>query len=270
VDTAMVNKMVIDKPTEGKKVTLQKNDAGWKVSGATNTAYRADAQQVDQAIERLAHLQVKSVATRNPDNYTRYKADSTGTKVLLMNDDKQLAGVIIGAPQFVSRREFNSYVRPINDKSVYAVDGFLGSSFSAEVDQWRDKGVWKLDKGQITGIDFQFPADSSYHIKRVEKNKWISNGDTLKESSVRSILNQFSPLRVQHFVDSLSASNFGEKLYAVQLHMSNGSQKTLRLKPFAGDTTAFEATASGYPYVFTLSKATWKNTVLKARKELLK
>ncbi len=270
VDTAMVNKVIINKPTKGKKVILKKNGADWKVSGATNTAYPADGRQVDQAINQLTHLQVKSVATRNPENYTRYKTDSTGTKVLLMNGDKQLAGLIIGAPQFVSRREFNSYVRPVNDKSVYAVNGFLGSSSSTDVNQWRDKGVWKLDKEQITGVDFQFPADSSYNIKRVKDNKWVSNGDTLKQSSVRSILNQFSPLRAEGFVDSLSASDFGKPLYAIQLHLKNGSQKTLRLKPLEGDSTAFEATASAYPYVFTLNKSTWENTVLKARKGLLK
>jgi hypothetical protein len=48
------------------------------------------------------------------------------------------------------------------------------------------------------------------------------------------------------------------------------NKKTLRLKPFEGDTTAFEATAPGYPYVFTLSKSMWKSSVLKSRKELLK
>jgi hypothetical protein len=266
----MVNRVIVSNPEEGKKVILKKNSAGWKVSGAANTAYPADAQQVDEAIKRLTHLQVKSVATRDPDNYARYKTDSTGTKVLLMNGDTQLAGLIIGAPQFVSRREFNSYVRPINDKSVYAVNGFLGSSFSTDVDQWRDKSVWKLKKKQITGIDFKFPADSSYHIKRTENDKWISNGDTLKQSSVRSILNQFSPLRAQSFVDSLSASAFGNQLYTIQLHLKNGSQRTLRLKPIERDSTAFETAASDYPYIFTLNKSTWKNIVLKARDDLLK
>jgi hypothetical protein len=161
-------------------------------------------------------------------------------------------------------------VRPVGDKTVYAVNGFLGSSFSTKVSSWRDKNVWGLKQKQISGIDFNFPADSSYSIKKVKGGKWISKGDTLKKSAVNNILYKFSPLRANGFVDSLAVPDFGKKLYAIQLHLSNGAVKTLKIKLSEKDSTAFEATASGYPYVFTLNKSTWKNSALKGRKELLK
>ncbi|HYW33771.1 MAG TPA: DUF4340 domain-containing protein, partial [Balneolaceae bacterium] len=181
VDTARVNKMIINSPTKNKKITLQKKSHGWKVSGGgSKTLYPADHRRVSRALGMLTHLDVKAIATRNPKNYTRYKADSTGTKVLLMNGNKQLAGLIIGAPQFVSRRQFNNYVRPIGNKTVYAVNGFLRPAFSTSVNQWRNKKVWKLNRSKISAIDFKFPADSSYTIKKVDGGKWISNRDTLK------------------------------------------------------------------------------------------
>jgi hypothetical protein len=104
----------------------------------------------------------------------------------------------------------------------------------------------------------------------VEGDKWISKGDKLKQSAVRSILYKFSPLRAQAFVDSLSPSGFGKQLYGIQLHLNNGTIKTLHIKPSKGDSTIFIAESSSYPYVFTLSKSGWESSVLKSRKQLLK
>lgn len=271
VDTARVNRIVIDSPVRDQAVTLQKKNSGWTVKdNLLGTSFPADADQVRQAIAQLSHLDVKAVATRDPQAYTRYKADSTGTRVLLYNGDQRLAGVIVGAPQIVSRREFNSYVRPMDDKAVYTVNGFLGPTFSAEVDRWRNKKVWELDQDNISRVDFLFPADSSYSMKRVDKRSWISDGDTLNLSPVSSVLSRFSPLQAGGFIDSLSTSDFGTELYAIQLHMNNGTRETLRLKPLGKDDTKFMAAASDFPYIFTLSKASWKSAVLKPRKELLK
>lgn len=271
VDTSRVNKVVIDSPTQDQAITLKKEDGGWMVSdNLLDTSYPADGSLVERAIDQLNQLNVKAVATRDPAKYTRYKADSTGTEVLLFNGDNQLGGIIIGAPQFVSRREFNSYVRPVDDKAVYTVEGFLSSSFSADVSRWRDKTVWELNEDDISQVDFLFPADSSYSITKADGNEWISDGDTLKQSSVNSILRKFSPLRAGGFIDTLSTSNFGTALYTIRLHMDNGIQKTLRLKPSDKDDTRFVAVASDYPYVFTLSQSSWKSSVLKPRRELLK
>lgn len=271
VDTAAVNRMVIESLTQDRTVTLSREETSWKVTGdAAGDSYPADDGSIQRAIEQLNGLNVKSVATRDPEKYTRFKVDSTGTKVSLYNNNDLLSSIIIGAPQVVGRREFNSYVRPVDDKAVYAVEGFLSSTFNRDVEDWRDKVVWDVERDKISRIDFMFPADSSYSVERAGENNWISREDTLKQYEISSILNRLSTLRASGFVDSLSAGNFGTELYAIQLLLDNGVQKTLRLKLPGEEATNFHAVASDYAYLFTLDKSVFENSVLKSREELLK
>lgn len=270
VDTARVSKIVIESPTQDRTITLNKKENDWSVLGSSSgETYPADNGSVKRAIQQLNELNVKAVATRDSEKYTRFKVDSTGTRVSLYNNDNLLSDIYVGAPQIVSRQQFNSYVRPADDDAVYTVEGFLGSTFGKDLDGWREKTVWEVDRNTISRIDFLFPADSSYSIERVGENEWISDGDTLSSGSVRSITNRLGSLRAGGFVDSLSVDSFGNELYAIQLQIEGDGQKTLRLKLPEGESANFQAVASDYPYVFTLNKSSFENSVLKPRQELL-
>lgn len=270
VDTTQVNKIRIEKPAEDQTILLEERSSGWMVARNDNgTQYEADRGMVKRALEDLIDLDVKAVATRDPQKFTRYKADSTGTKVSLFNNDELLASVIIGAPQFVSQREFNNYVRPADEETVYSVEGFLESTFNRNLDQWRNKQVWDIDRESITRVDFLFPADSSYSIERVDEEDWVSRGDTLNQSQVNSVLRRLSSLRTSGFVDSLSTSAFGTERYAIQFQLREGGQKTIRFKPDDHDDTRYITVATDFPYVFTLNRSSWENGVLKSREELL-
>jgi len=269
VDTSQVNKIVIDKP-ESSSLTLSKSDNTWMVSARGGKQYPASQGTINRVLQQLNSLNVSSVATRDPEKYTRYKVDSTGTKVTLLNGDKQLSSLIIGAPQIESRREFNNYVRRPDDKTVYAVKGFLGPSFSKKLDDWRNKSVWDLKQSDISQINFLYPADSSFSIKRANANKWLSKGDTLAVMPISSILRPLSSLKADGFIDTLSVNNFGREQYAIQLQLKSGEQHRLRLKSSPTDSTNYIGVAQGFPYVFKLNKSTWDRSVLKSRSDLLK
>ncbi|MDX1618870.1 MAG: DUF4340 domain-containing protein [Balneolaceae bacterium] len=270
VDTTRVDKIVVETPTEDRRITLRKTDNGWQVTGNSDgESYPADAASVERAMEQLHGLNVQAVATRDPEKHTRFKVDSTGTKVGLYDGEAELAAIMIGAPQIVSRREFNSYVRPAGENAVYTVEGFLGSIFGRDVDGWRNKVVWDLEQDKISRIDFQFPADSSYSITKAGENAWVSGSDTLQAGSLSTITRRLGTLRASGFVDSLSVEQFGSELYAIRLQLDNGVRKELRLKPAGDDATVFQAAATDYPYLFTLNKSTFENAVLKGRSELL-
>lgn len=270
VDTARVNRVIIDRPANGSQVTLRENNGNWTVSNDTGEeSFPADGSAIKRAIEQLNGLNVKAVATRDPDKYTRYKADSTGTKVSLYDDDRMLSSLIIGAPQIVSRREFNNYVRRPGDEPVYTVEGFLGPTFNKELNGWRDKTVWDLEESNISRIDFLFPADSSYSLERAGNRHWVTSGDTLDSGATGGMLSRLSTLRASGFVDSLTTEAFGNELYAIQIRLQNGVQKTLRLKAPTRDNTRFHATATDFPFVFTLNKSSFENSVLQSRASLL-
>ncbi|HKK44689.1 MAG TPA: DUF4340 domain-containing protein [Balneolaceae bacterium] len=269
VDTSQVNKIVINRP-EAATITLSKSKNEWTVSAGNGKQYPASPSGIKRAFSQLNRLQVSSVATRDPEKYTRYKVDSTGTKITLFNGDKQLSSLIIGAPQIESRRDFNNYVRRPKDKTVYSVKGILGPAFSKKLDDWRNKLVWDVDQGDISQVNFMYPADSSFSIKKAGANSWTSDGDTLSGGSTSSTLRELSSLRADGFVDSLSVNDFGTEQYAIQLQLKSGEQHRLRLKTMPADTNNYIGVAQGFPYVFKLNKSSWDRSVLKSRSDLLK
>ncbi|MDX1671270.1 MAG: DUF4340 domain-containing protein [Balneolaceae bacterium] len=269
VDTSRVNRVVIEQPIRERRFTFFREENRWMVSSAgTGESYTADENALQRAIDRLIGLNVKAVATRDPSRHTRFKVDSTGTRVTLLEDENELASVYIGAPQILSRREFNSYVRPAGDDAVYSVEGFLNPVFNRELDGWRAKQVWDLERSDISRIDFGYPADSSFTISRAGSG-WVSEGDTLRSPALSSMLTTLSSLQANSFADTLSVENFGEGLYRIQLHLKSGEQKMLRIRPGAGEDDPFFAVASDFPYVFTLNRSNMENTLLKSRRELL-
>ena len=64
-------------------------------------------------------------------------------------------------------------------------------------------------------------------------------------------------------------AEFGTELYAVQMQLDNGVQRSLRIKLPGPEATEYHAVAGEYPYVFTLNKSSFDNAVLQAREELL-
>jgi len=269
VDTAQVNRIVIETPTQNRTITLRRGDPGWSVTGSgSGESYPADAAAVERALGQLNELNVKAVATRDPEKHTRFKVDSTGTRVTLYDEDNELAGLVLGAPQIVSRSEFNSYVRPSDEDAVYTVEGFLGSTFGRDLDGWRDKIVWELDQDRLSRIDFLYPADSSFSIEKAGENNWVSGEDTLQSGPVSRLTSRLATLRAGGFVDSLGTDRFGSELYAIQVRLDNGVQKTLRLKPAGDASNEYRAVATDFPYLFTVNRSSFDSAVLRSRKEL--
>lgn len=271
VDPEQINKIRIEKPIENQTLVLEETPSGWTVAvDGSGESYEADQNIVQRVLDQLTDMSVQAVVTRNPAKFTRYKADSTGTVVSLYDGDALLSNIIIGASHFVSQTDFNNYVRPAEEKTVYTIEGLLESAVNRELDDWRDKQVWDLDRDAITRVDFLFPADSSYSIGRTDDQTWISEQDTLESSQVNTILRRLSSPRASGFVDSLSTSSFGTELYAIQFREDNGQQRTIRLRPVDDDESRYIAVATDFPYVFTLNRSTWDNSVFKSRDELLK
>lgn len=270
VDSSDVNKIIIRDRLENRTIILTKSGRNWQVSGSTEeTAYAADASAVKRAIEQLNKMSVEAVASRDPQKYSRYKVDSTGTKVTLFAGDSELASLFVGAPRMENRNSFSSYVRPEGDQAVYAVDAFLGPTFSRDISGWRDKRIWDIEEKKISRISLRFPADSSYTVHRAGESSWVSEGDTLQASALSMILTRLGSLRADGFADSLSVGGFGDGLYSIVLQLDDGTQKKLRLKLPSSEKSHFYAAADGYPYVFTLDRSSFKNAVLKGRSELL-
>ena len=123
----------------------------------------------------------------------------------------------------------------------YGVDSTgttVRSVTSRSVEDWRDKQIWGLARSDIQRIDLQYPADSSYTLRRVTssdtastRDAWVSAGDTLSQSAVSSMLRVLSSTQVDGFAETTSPGAFGEAVYTIRFRLSDGTQRSLRLQP---------------------------------------
>ena len=270
-DSTQVDKVVIERPADDQPTVLAKEGGSWQVSQeGTSETYPASATSIQQSLSKLNKMRIKAVVTRNTEKYPRFKVDSTGTRVTVYEGGDPVGSIILGAPQFVSRREFNSYVRPADGEEVYSVDGFITSEFNTSWDNWRKKNVWDINRGEVQQIRFNYPADSSFTMEQAGPNAWVSGGDTLKAGSWGTILDKMSRLRASGFNDALMPESFGEPLYTITIQQTNGMERKVELKPSEENDRNYIARASDFPYIFTLRKGTWDSSVLKNRQSLLK
>ena len=60
-----------------------------------------------------------------------------------------------------------TYVRVPDQKDVYSIEQSPRPVTSRSVEAWRDKKIWGLARSDIKRIDLQYPAGSSYTLRRV-------------------------------------------------------------------------------------------------------
>lgn len=268
-DKEKIDQIVIKAPNQAE-VTLAKSADGWSVTDAdaNGTTYDADATVIESAMDQIAELAPKSLVTRNEAEFTRYQVDTTGTLVQLFSGSKLVDELVIGRFQFVSQQEFNTYVRNASSNDVVAVNGFLGSVFGRKLDAWRNKTIWDEKLETITQVDFTYPADSSFTIRRVGNEDWVSGMDSLSVSKTKSLLNSVRTLKAASFeTPGITPDSFGDATYRVTVHLDTGAKRELYLKD---SETDFIAKASDYPYTFTLNKSSFTSSTLKTKNDLLK
>ena len=140
----------------------------------------------------------------------------SGTRVQLYKGDVVIADIHIGRVGFnqSSDGQFNpggifTYVRLTNENEVYAVEGFLESSFNRSYTDWRDKSFLRIKKEKISEIQFIYPGDSSFVLTKKDKGWWIGAeaSDSIK---VNSYLSQLEYKNANGFADEFLAMGKGD------------------------------------------------------------
>lgn len=292
VDTSTVQTIRIagpDRPT----LRLTRSDGNWRVSSADTTAtYPASPDAVGKLLRSVPGLAIEAVATRRPAKHPRYGVDSTGTTLTLLDaSGERLGALVLGRTQFrdaagggaaggpLQRRRRTgttiTYVRPPEQPDVYVVEASLRSFSAWDLTDWRDKRLWSVSRAQVQRIDFSYPADSSFTLRRVTApdtaaapETWVSAGDTLSQRRVSPLLRTLTAPRADGFAEALSPSDLQNAPYTLRLHLADDTQRTLRLSP-APTGSFYRAAADGYAYVAELREEAWNDSVLRGRSAFL-
>jgi hypothetical protein len=212
---------------KGKEITLVKNNGTWSVkfNGITYPGDQSLISSLPGQINKLKPLRL--AATKEESWKSFHVTDSLATKVVLESNGKVLAGLYIGKFSYIMPKnkmpqqnpymrqpqgKMNTYVRTLNDKNVYAVEGFLGMSFNRSVDDFRDKTIVRVNKNDLTKLTFSYPADSSFVLAQKE-GKWFVDDQPADSASVVHYLNKITNLKGRAFAEAgVAAFNHSVKI----------------------------------------------------------
>jgi len=188
-------------PANSDGYSLVKEEGSWNVVKGEQS-YPASENQVQRVIDQVAGLKVNQVVATSPDDWDQYEVtDSLATKVNVKAGNES-TGLRVGKLNFDRRtRSATSYVRQTGDDNVYGVNGFLKMSLGRGADAYRKKTIVSLEnKSGVNQISFDYPADSSFAMKR-NNNQWMVEGQAIDSASAAEYLNTIQNLNGSSFAD---------------------------------------------------------------------
>jgi hypothetical protein len=193
-----------------KAVTLKKvGEKKWELTEPLKA--QADATAVDNALGKLAELDVVAVAATKAENYEKLEVDDKqAVHVVAKQGGKVLADLLIGA-----YRSQNTMVRQKDAVNVAAVRGSIKYAFDKEVKDWREKQISDVTSEQVKQIEFDNPKG---------KYKFVFEDGAWKQAPGEKVLPNFESGKIVSLV---------------------GTATTMRAQDFAADEVTAEAAGVG-------------------------
>jgi len=203
IDTSTVTKLVIySQASNFEPVNINKQNNEWFVELANGKSAHVTNQKIEQSFNELTAIKPKRLAARGQDNWNSFKVDSTGTRVQVFEGGNLTLDIVLGRFNYQQQpRSVSTYVRLYNDNDVYEVDGFLALTFNQNADAFRDGTIVSGDFNTWNNLKFDYPADSSFTLKKIN-GKWFL--DEVETDSVKTA-------RYLSTLSKLSRSNFADE-----------------------------------------------------------
>lgn len=227
---------------------LRRVPGGWTVNG-----HAADSARVARLFSAMADAEVGEVVSRNPENHASMGVTVDSARTLAVEGAAGGTGTLhVGRRGPVSR---SAYVRVDHGPEVFVVRGGLRSAVTADLEQWRDKAVVRVDSSSI-GTVLLRRGDRRYRLDRGPAG-WRMDGSAADSAAVTRLLDAlqgttsavgFSPDTVTLGEtdreltlldlegDTLSSLRFHERGERRSFHVTRrGDGAVLRLGPTAAD-----------------------------------
>ena len=192
---------------KGETTVLAKQNDQWVV--ATMDNYPADSDGVKDLLEKVVEFDDSRHVSDNPKNRAEYQVDSSGVEAKLFDaEDKTLAHLFVGKN---TPGIFNSYVRVADSNDVYVGKGYLQSTFDKGDRTWKDRTIFKFEKGLVTSIDIVSPAET-VALRLDSENKWQLLQPTTaaaNQTEVENLLSYYSALTTDDFAEAKELTEYG-------------------------------------------------------------
>jgi hypothetical protein len=197
LDAASVTRVELD-GSEGKSLTLEKQDGSWVVSDVGD--YPADDQKVDDLIDKLAGLEVRRPVVTGRRYHKAFEIgddDNRGrVRVYGGSTDRPEADLILGnSPNYRVQN-----VRRADENDVFEVRGLASYDVSPEPGSWAEKELVEVSEGDLVGLRL-VNAAGTIELER-DATGWHASapqslvGATLDDGSVDALLRSARSVRI--------------------------------------------------------------------------
>ncbi len=226
VDTSAISEIIISpKSMNGDSFRIFKENSQWNVTLANNKTAIVPREKAERLTEQILTIKPVRLAGRSKSKWSEFEVDSSATRVVVKEGNTTTLDILIGKFLFQQPRSVSTYVRLSDDTDVYLVDGFLSMSFNQGADTYRENTVIKGDHQNWDQLIFNYPADSSFQMAKVD-GKWMSNNRTLDSASTEKYLSQLSRLTNSSFVDDFDTQKIFPN-YELIINSSNNTIATV-------------------------------------------
>jgi len=204
-----------------KYVDVILQDTIWKIK-VDSKYFAADQEMIKGIVDELANMVPERLVANKKDLWKDYDiTDSLGVKVIVYNQKNDQTQITLGRFTYnQSTRKPSTYVRVNQEKEVYATEGFLGMTFNREINNLRDKNIFRGNKNDLTQIIFTYPADSSFTLTK-ETNRWTLNGAVVDSAKMAGYLGTVSYLTGADFRDDFIPAGVSGELFKITINGLN-------------------------------------------------
>jgi len=161
VSLEMIDRVEIKKG--GETVTLEKEEAGWKISGTKDFYVNEKvAESLTFALEKIGEKKLELVG-KNIDNKEAFKTDESGIGIKIIQVDEEF-NFVVGktTPDFSG-----SYICENGSEKTYRINLNL---IVFDQEEWRDNQIFSFMPERVNKMRFQYP-DRQFWVEKME-DKW--------------------------------------------------------------------------------------------------
>jgi len=231
LDTATISEIrILPSKEHIEELSLRRQGNAWKVKRG-NRIESVNKATLTSMLASLVSLNAQRMVSRKKEKWQDYNVGETSTHVSVYEDGNKVADFHVGKLGFVQNNEGGfggayTYVRLSDEVEVYAVEGFLESTFNNSFADFRDKTFLNLEKDAITKISYRYPLDSGFVVEKRD-SIWFVGNERVDPSKVDNLLSQFSSKYLTEFVDGFLPSTPAN--VTIQVDGKSGSLVTIEI-----------------------------------------